>query len=145
MQTKQNINEKCCSTLWKKCRVCNDKIDLLNWCLFAVLRPKCQSCFLQSCAHLRRSSHPPFFLKHILQFPSASVSTYNDKHTKHLLASTSLCVIVTHPYTCFIMSHTCISHPCSYARSQTGEQSVYRHFNVATTLWSNFSSLIKPE
>lgn len=127
MQNKQNINKKCCSTQWKKCSVCNDKIDLLNWCLFAVLRPKCQSCFLQSCAHLRRSSHPPFFLKHILQLPSASVSTHNNMHTQ-TLSQTQVSVALSHTLTralsCHIHTyiHTYTSHPCTYARSQTGEQ-----------------------
>ena len=110
---------KYCSTQWNICGVCSDKIDLLIACLFAVLQHKCQSCFLRSGAHLRRSSHPDSFLDTYpgYQLPlSAHTAARTHTHT-HTYTQVSK-GILTHAYkgACTIMAYV---HTHTHTRTHT--------------------------
>ena len=112
---------KYCSTQWNMCGVCSDKIDLLIACLFAALQHKCQSCFLRSGAHLRRSSHPDSLLRHISRLPTASVSTHSGTHAR------------THTHTHTHKSPRAFSHMHTKAHAQSWQMCTCTHTLTAPT------------
>lgn len=124
VHSKRNIVEKKCSTQWNICRVWNDKTDLLIGCLFGVLQHKRQSCFLQRCAHLRRTSHPAFFLDtfHSYQLPpSAHTSLYG--HTTHTSPRDSHTWMQRHIHThvIYMHIHTPLAHTYTHKYPMVAE------------------------
>lgn len=122
-QTKYSRKKKC-STQWNICRVWNDKTDLLIGCLFGVLQHKRQSCFLQRCAHLRRTSHPAFFLDtfHSYQLPpSAHTSLYG--HTTHTSPRDSHTWMQRHIHThvIYMHIHTPLAHTYTHKYPMVAE------------------------